>query len=367
MAAPFTLRYRADLKQWSVRFTLDGRRVERKIAGPTRKRDRPEAMKAARELYSRYVNGQEALPPKRELETPAHDLAELAVLWVRALAVRPVTRDLYRKYARYWVRQWATLDELTEPVLKLYAQKRLKEVRGKSVRNELSALAKFFEWCIASGYLATAPAIPKVSLAEGTPDARRRHRTAAPSLSAAEGLALIDALPERSPRGGWPIRARAIVAFTTSLRPTTLDKLRAPEHYSPGSRTLRITADIDKEGFDREIPLAPAARAALDSVCPERGPIFGRHRLDPYAQTAAQKVLPPSKAAVFCMQHLRSAALTHILELSSNLPGAQYLAGHKHASTTARYIRPTARAARDALAAVFGEAEVGKEGDDRAK
>jgi integrase len=288
-----------------------------------------------------------------------HDIVELAASWLDALAVRGITADLYRKYTRYWIAQWATIGELTEAALALYAQRRLKQVRGKTVRNELSALNRFLEWCHASEFLGEVPRMPKVGMAEGKPDPRR-HRTAAPELSDAEAWAVINALPERSGRG-WVVRSRAIVAYITGLRPTTLEKLRAPEHYAKGANSLRITSEIDKEGFARTVPLAPIAMDALDAVCPKVGLIFGRHQLGPYIEAAAHAVLPPSKAAVFCAQHFRSAAITRLLEQSGNLPGVQYLVGHKHASTTSRYNRPTERAARDVLQAVYGGSARGKD------
>jgi hypothetical protein len=41
-----------------------------------------------------------------------------------------------------------------------------------------------------------------------------------------------------------------------------------------------------------------------------------------------------------------------MLELSANMAGTQRMAGHKHASTTSKYVRPSLRAAREVVAAL---------------
>lgn len=343
-ASGYQVRWKGPGRGWTVRFRLRGQREER-ATGVKDRRAKGAAEEAAREIYARAVRGEQRAQPAKPQRQ--EDLVEVTSQWLDSLSIRPVTRGLYEKYAGYWVERWATLDELTSSAIALYSRHRLKTVRGKSVANEMSALRGLLEWCGQVGLLSELPAVPRVTRAEGTPYAKRT-RVAAPELSQSEVWAVINALPEFSGRG-WPVRARAIVAYTTSLRPTALDKLRVPEHYSPGAATLRITDDLDKEAFARDLPLPPIARQALDSVCPEVGLIFGRHRITPYIQRAAAQVLAPHKAAVLTGQHFRSAALTHMLEGGASLPGTQYIAGHKHVSTTSRYVRPSFRAAAEAM------------------
>lgn len=250
------------------------------------------------QIYATYLKGQAVSNARRKVSKDADvDMVELTRAWLRALAIRDVSKRLYKKYAEYWIEQWATGDEITEAVLKLYAQKGLKQVKGKTVRNELSALNTFLHWCYASGVLGEVPHMPRVDLAAGTSDPNGRHRQAAPELSDADVWANIDNLPERSDRYGFPVKTRAIVEATTSLRPETLSKLSVPEHYTKGSDSLRISDDIDKEGSAREIPLPQVARDALDSVCPESGVIFGGHRLDLQARAAARKAAKQKEAA----------------------------------------------------------------------
>ena len=176
-------------------------------------------------------------------------------------------------------------------------------------------------------------------------------------------------LPEWSGKGKrknnlFPVRARFELMFETTLRPGTLDKLSVPEHWAPGERVIRIEAPDDKEGYERPIPLTERARKALERVAPAAGVIFGEHKYHRYLRPAAEAVLSKGKSAVFCGQHTRSAAITRALERSSNLAGVMHLAGHKHASTTSKYVRPTFRAALDVISA-FDSGEVSGENPKR--
>jgi integrase len=128
----------------------------------------------------------------------------------------------------------------------------------------------------------------------------------------------------------------------------TIDKLRVPDNYTRGATALLMTDADDKEAYGREVPLSLRARRALDSVLPKHGPIFGHHDYVIYLRRV-RRVLPPHKGKVFTWQHLRSARITHWLEKTGDLPGVMYLAGHKHASTTSRYVRPSMRAAQNVL------------------
>ncbi len=148
----------------------------------------------------------------------------------------------------------------------------------------------------------------------------------------------------------FPIQARFVVAYETALRPSTLSDLRVPEHYSRGSATLTLTDELDKARFGRDLPLSPEARRALDAVCPESGPIFGKHDYRDALGKAAATILPPAKAEKFCAYDLRHARLTQLAE--HNVNGAAYLAGHRRVSTTALYVKPNRRAAERVLAAV---------------
>lgn len=262
--------------------------------------------------------------------------------------MREITREHYRNYAEAWLRIWPTVGEVTTGSIEMYTQRRLRGILGKTLAKELSALRGLLRWAVASGHLRELPEFPRVSFSQGT-KSRQKGRVRATEYTPEEIWAVIAALPERAPRLGIPIRARALVSYVTTLRPSTIARLSVPEHYAPGSSVIRVTANIDKEGLEREVPLSPLARETLDAVCPKRGVIFGEHDLDRYWHAAARKALPAHKAAVFTAQHLRSAGITHALERSSNLAGVQYLAGHTHAATTSKYVRASFRAALEVV------------------
>jgi hypothetical protein len=88
-----------------------------------------------------------------------------------------------------------------------------------------------------------------------------RRRAAADPISPEDTRKIITLLPAWGGRRGpkrkdmdrkraykvhlFPIRARFVVGYETGLRPSTLDKISAPEHYTKGSKVLRITPEID--------------------------------------------------------------------------------------------------------------------------
>lgn len=173
--------------------------------------------------------------------------------------------------------------------------------------------------------------------------------------------------------GLFVVRARFVFAYETSLRPETLSSLRAPDDYSVGRKTLRIRDEVDKARFGRELPLTKVARQILDRICPQVGFIFGRHDYRAYLKRAALDAkLPPEKAARISPYDFRHACLTHLAEESPNLPGMAFMAGHKHLTTTAIYLRPNQKAAENVIAASdekgnsgwYRDGEVRQEDDD---
>ena len=332
----YSLRQQEPGGPWSVRFTLDGKRHEYF----TGKRDRAAAEQKARQVYAEALQGRVSRRAASGSLSP-----EVAGRWLDDLTVRPVTRALYEKYTVYWLRELPRLDDVT---IARYVRQRLREVRGTTLKSELSALRGLIAWMVEAGELDEPPVVPKLDHAKmGTP-ASGKHRVAAPDYTEQEIRAVLRRLPERSP-SGFHIRARFIVLYETGLRPTTVDALSVPEHWSLGAKSLRVTDDVDKEGFARSLPLSDAAVRALKAAAPSSGLIFGEHRYSRYVPAAARAALPPQKAEVFTAQHLRSARATHLLDDGAPLSGVQYLLGHRHTSTTARYVRPSEAAAKEAI------------------
>ena len=213
---------------------------------------------------------------------------------------------------------------------------------------------RFLAWCEQQKYVDAAPTVPTTGQRiTGTAFVLRR-RGKATELTGDEARAIIERLPEYSASkrvAPFVVRLRFVVAFKTALRPETLNCLKAPDHYVRGAATLNITDDIDKVRFGRVLPLTEEARAALDAVCPDSGLIFGDHDYRDQLRKAANAVLDVQRAKTFTAYDLRHHRLTQLAE-GGNLLGTAFLAGHKRATTTDRYLHPSQQAGQRALGSV---------------
>lgn len=335
-------------KYHTVRFTHNGRQVE----PSTGEADPVRAAERAAEIYAQATRG--VAPVKRRRAPTAlvgRALGEVGASWLSEVDGSLLDAETAKTYGLYLSTHlgpfFRTLDGVTTERTKEYLSERLRTVKGSTVRKELSCLRSLLAWAVERKLLQEAPivaSVPKRTPGTAHPQGRREHT----ELSPAEVLKLIAALPERS-KHGWPVRARFVVAYETTLRPATIDALSVPEHYRKGSRYLRLEAEDDKGRFERHVPLSKAARDALDSICPEDGSIFGSHDYRDQLEKAAKAALPKDKAATFFGYELRGAGITHLLERTGNMPGVQYLAGHKHTNTTAKYVRASLRAAEEVV------------------
>lgn len=327
----------------TVRFYWDGRDVERSTgtADPVR------AAKEAARIYASVVSS-----PQRQ-RAPSRVVGDLEGAVGRWLDFIEATLDArtvesYSDFAHsHWFPFFKTLSAVNDDGCERYMQHRLGQVMASSVRKELSALRGFTSWATEKRLLppVVVPSVPKRTV--GTPYKHRRRAAAIP-LSPKEVRKILAMLPEwsSSPRvEPFPVRARFEVAYETGLRPELLDLLSVPEHYRRGAKSLTITPELDKGRWARRVPLSPRARKALDIVAPKDGLIFGAHDYRSPLGRAARKALPPERAEIFTGAHLRSARATHWLDDGGSLTGVQFLLGHLHTETTAKYIRPSEKAA----------------------
>lgn len=329
-----------------VRFRFAGQR--RLISTGTR--DIAEATKKAPETYAAAVYG---IEPKI---TSGRELGSLIASWLADLLTShdETTTHVYEHYARSkWLSRWRYLEQLKAPTIEKYWRERLGRVTRSTLCKELSALRGFLSWCVDRGYLTEAPK------AENPPDrstgTRVWDRKPVP-LSKKEAEALFKKLPEftKSKKHNvlFPVRARFVVAWETTLRPGALDKMRAPKHYRPGAKMIDIDDEIDKMRQGRPVPLSSRAQQALESVCPPQGLIFGKHDYRKVLRNAAAEAgFPAEKAERISSHGFRHAAITDSLECTDNLVGVQYMAGHRFVSTTARYVQTSVRAAQAVIAA----------------
>ncbi len=177
-------------------------------------------------------------------------------------------------------------------------------------------------------------------------NARKRKATI---IAPADAKRILMAMPERSRRTNAFVRPLFTVLWETGLRPITILRLEAPLHYAKGAERLFITREIDKEGFERHVPLSPATRKALDRVCPESGKLFTAPKgsLRVYLRLALEAAgLADSGICVYDFKHTR-------ISIGANsgapLAGIAHLVGHTKVSTTALYVQSGEDAALAAL------------------
>lgn len=285
-------------------------------------------------------------------------LLELASKWLDDIesTIDPETKDLYRLHVHTHLAPHFndSPHEIRTAAIASYGRQRLRVVKRSTVQKERSTLSGLLAWCEEQAFLLVPPEWPKLpKRALGTPHKQRRRGTPT-EVSPEECRAIIAQLPQWSrPRGevqSYPIRARFALMYQTALRPATLDGLSAPEHYHRGSAVLKITDDIDKARFGRELDLTDEARAALDGCIRGSGLIFGDHDYRYQLTKAAKVVLPAARAATFTAYDLRHARLTELAG-GGNLLGAAWVGGHRRVTTTALYVKPGRKAGKAALQA----------------
>lgn len=339
--------------KFAVVFTWGGREVERSCSTA----DQDVAATVAARIYSNYVarHPDSSSTRQRRSSASARDLGGLVSRWlVEHAAV--VGAGTIGSYSLYWethlLPHFARIENITEITCQEYRNERLRKVTATTVRKEQSALRGFIAWASERGYMREVTVAPVPKRARGTryetTEGGRRMRGKALALSPKEVAAIIAELPDwtMSTHTGERIavRPRFIVGYELGLRPAILDRIEVPRHWERKQRRLLITTDIDKIGWERSLLLTARARKALELAATNIEPpalLFGFHNYRRQLKNAAEAVL---KRGGFAGGHLRHNRITHLLEKTGNLPGVQYVAGHRNTGTTARYVRPTERA-----------------------
>jgi integrase len=333
-----------------VRFRHDKHRYD----VSTRTRDPRAAADAAASIYADIIGGRAKQVTPGRVVTSLVAIEDVLAKWLCAIEATHAknTVGLYTLYAKtHWIPFFGRFDRITPTSAAEYGRARLRKVTRDTVKKELAALRNFLAWCQEQGVLGEAPKVATLPRrAMGVRSANRK--TEATDLTPEDVDAFIAVLPEWSSERAtrFAVRARFRVAWETALRPSTLDRLSAPEHYRAGASELVVADDIDKARFGRTLPLTDAARRALDSVVGKAGLVFGKHDYRPYIRAAATRAgLDPAKVATLTPYDMRHARTLHLTETSGNLPGVAFLVGHTRITTTDKYLRATRRAANRVL------------------
>jgi len=108
--------------------------------------------------------------------------------------------------------------------------------------------------------------------------------------------------------------------------------------------------DIDKNGYERELPLTDRAYESLAAQGFDIGPMFQRWDYRKSLRTAAKSLgLDPDDLKSLDMRDFRHAATDDGARKSGHLSGLAYMAGHTDEHTTSRYIHPQIDDAREVL------------------
>lgn len=334
-----------------VHFTWQGK-LYREALGT---RDAEEAAKAAARAYAETVSGRRrsvAARPSKRLE-----LGELIVEWIEAQhgSLAPKTCKTLETYGRHWIAFFESFDHITEARAGDYGRNRLRLVIRRTVLKELSFLRMFLEWCVEQRALAVAPVVPKIK--KRAPGTRSGRQRAVPvKITQGEAEQIIALLPVESKRikgRTWPLRARFAFTWETALRPATIAVLSVPKHWSHGAEELILADADDKARYGRHVDLTPAAKRALTEayeLLPEgTGILFGPSQFYVTLKAAATVVLGPDKGKDFAPYDFRHGRARHILSTGGSLRGAAYVLGHKHLSTTDKYLDGNRDEGREAL------------------
>ena len=354
----FRIRWKGEPPVAYVRFSHAGRRFE--LA--TGERDPVRAQRKSARIYADVIAGKLPRSARSGVVKSEQPFDVLAAEWLAEFeATHPDSESgkIWKGYVKLWLAFFGDrIEDITPRAIAQFTASRLAVVLRESVRKERSALRVFFAWLVDHEKLAEedVPAFPK--LKKTLPGKRATKRKTKPvDLTPDEVRAFIAALPEWSKRGDRrksvpkgeklpkvAVRGYFEILWETGLRPRTVQRLDGGVHFVVGAKRLRITDDIDKIRFGRELLLSERARAVLDKYCPPDGPIFGKHDLRAYIEPAARAAgLDPSKVALLSSYDLRHARGTYLVNEGGSLLGAAFNLGHKQPTTTNRYLRVNER------------------------
>ncbi len=340
---------------YSVRFRHEGRRYE--IS--TRESDPRKASAAAARIYANVITGRVKKSANGALVHPSTPIEEPIADWIAAIAseLGRGTDLTYEVYGRHWVSHFETIGEITSARIGDYQRARLGSVVRSTVVKERSAFKRFCSWLVEREILAELPDFPPLPRkALGTTAPGRRQK---PSmvLTPAEVHAIIAQLPEWSSSihvEPFPIRARFEVAHDTALRPRTLDLI---EHRDVTLAGLHIRAEVDKNRWERVVPLSERARKALQRITPAsvepRALVFGQHQYRDQLRAAAVAVLGEARGKLVTPYMLKHARVTDWLDDGKSVLGIRFLTGTKLALDS--YAHSSRRSAEQVIGGHLGD------------
>jgi integrase/recombinase XerC len=218
------------------------------------------------------------------------------------------------------------------------AAEREREVSARSLARALSSVKSFYGWWAErDGFDAT------TILSTRAP--RHQRRLPRP-LTETGARDMLSGVAEQDARDWVAARDLAVVTLLYGSGLRISEALSLDAHLLPFPEALRIRG---KGGKERDVPVLPAARAAIDryaALCPHElsayTPLFRAIRGGPLGPRAVARVMErtrlqlglPSSATPHALRH---SFATHLLNAGGDLRAIQELLGHASLSTTQAY------------------------------
>lgn len=339
-----------------VRFTYAGRRYEI----TTGESDPGKAAVLAGQIYADVVSGRVTVSSTGALVAPSTPLNELVADWIAAIEseLGRETHVTYTVYGKHWSKFFRNIGAVNTGNISNYSRERLRKVRRKTIIKELSALRRFLTWAFEQGVVRAVPEVNAPSKkSQGT--AHPQGRPAPTHLTVDQVESILRRLPDvsRARKGKtWPIRTRFAFAFETALRPEFIDQFEERDLTLFG---LHIRPELDKNRWERTVPLSPRARGILEGlVTGESGrPFFGVHDRREVWRKACVDALGQDGKRV-SPYDLKHARVTAWFSEGKDPMGIRFLTGTNEAIE--RYTHPNRSAAESVLWGDSGETAVGE-------
>lgn len=331
-------------QRWRCRFTHEKRRYEFSNSA-LKQQQQAEAARWSATMVADVLAGRWGKPIQGS--DPHAKLSQVGAAYLLEKSggeISAETAELRKMHlATHLVPSFPRLSDVTRSSLASYQARRLKEVTYETVKKELSTLRQVLLFAQTHGWISEIPKFPdRPGKSKGT-----RHKHGSTGHTSGVTVAMVQAmlpyLPEFSRRSRldgrrWPIRGLVEILYESGLRPGFWFRFRVGTHWKRGWSTLKITADVDKNRWGREVPLTPRAIEILESLpYDESGRMFDDRDFRSTIRKAAAKVMPPELARRFHLNDLRHIRTTEMTS-TGNLLGTQFLVGHLRVTTTNRYV-----------------------------
>lgn len=220
-----------------------------------------------------------------------------------------------------------TLADLSSQDFAAYRDERLKEISGRSLKRNLSAVHNLFEMA-ESEWGIPLHENPLAGVRFPTSSNGRNRR-----LKAGEFEALICAARSRKN----PLIEKVIIfALETAMRRGEILDL---EWGNIDLERRSATILEAKNGYSRTVPLSPSAIAVLDTLPATHERVFFPLTANS-VKMAWQRILPIAEVKDLHFHDLRHEAISRYFEMGMTVPEVSLISGHRDIRMLARYAHP---------------------------